>query len=245
MSLGGGYHNEIDHIIVNEKEKVVIKARDIGQFMNRCLQQYFSEYQSGKKLQPSSLAKLKPEELPFYKDENFFSETETAIDIHDREVDITTLLLAPDCGFMDSSETDDQEKSSSCHEGASTSEAGNGLPRQRSPNHCADILGEDQKVTGLRIAPSENQSSNDVPELNETDPSFMQQIFMVQGQALMELFRFCPQCGCALQEKGGVQLKADGSTPIVHYICNCCSLQTTSVKLWKGQRKAETKSEDQ
>ncbi|RCN42345.1 hypothetical protein ANCCAN_11690 [Ancylostoma caninum] len=104
-------------------EKVIITARDIGQFVNRCLQQYFSENRFGKKLEPSTLAELKPEELPFSQEERAVLGVEQLIDIHDREVDITALLSVPDPEFMDSPGSDDHG-SSSYKDEASTSDAG-------------------------------------------------------------------------------------------------------------------------
>ncbi|EYB86348.1 hypothetical protein Y032_0280g1212 [Ancylostoma ceylanicum] len=210
-------------------EKVVITARDIGQFMNRCLQQYFSEYRFGKKLDPSTLAELKPEELPYSWEEHVVSEVEQLIDIHDREVDVTTLLSAPDPGFLDPPGNDDNG-SSSYKDEASTSDAG-------------IVSEEDGIITSVKLEPNTDEPHEDFAELKETDPVLMKQVFTVDGQALLELFRFCPSCGCALREKGGVQLTADGSTPIVHYICGLCSQPTSSLRIWEGRKNNDEKLE--
>ncbi|KAK6040439.1 hypothetical protein COOONC_22055 [Cooperia oncophora] len=56
----------------------------------------------------------------------------------------------------------------------------------------------------------------------ETDPTLLDRFFLVRGRKLMDLFRFCPQCG---QEVCKTALAAAGTAPVVHFLC---------AKQWEG-----------
>ncbi|VDM85824.1 unnamed protein product [Strongylus vulgaris] len=91
----------------------------------------------------------------------------------------------------------------------------------------------------IKTEPIYDIPSEAVPSLEETDPALKIQLFVVEGQALLDLFRFCPRCGHQLREKGAVQLTStSNSTPIVNYICDMCSQQssTSQPSLWEGRK---------
>ncbi|ETN81786.1 hypothetical protein RB195_001708 [Necator americanus] len=79
------------------------------------------------------------------------------------------------------------------------------------------------------IAVGPDRSSSDPPvcpdgdELDVTDPDLLNSNFIVKGDRLLSLFRFCPECGTEIStSKRNVMLSQEGQTPIVLYICSSC-----------------------
>nr|CDJ87751.1 unnamed protein product [Haemonchus contortus] len=67
------------------------------------------------------------------------------------------------------------------------------------------------------------EDSQGIMELDETDPKLLSQLFQIEGHQLLKLFRFCPSCGSKISPSlRRVSLTADGTNPIVHYICTAC-----------------------
>ncbi|KAK6050775.1 hypothetical protein COOONC_11720, partial [Cooperia oncophora] len=65
--------------------------------------------------------------------------------------------------------------------------------------------------------------SQDIVELDETDPDLLDRHFLIKGSHLLKLFRFCPSCGSKISEsKRCVRLRAVGTAPVVDYICTTC-----------------------
>nr|CDJ85226.1 unnamed protein product [Haemonchus contortus] len=79
------------------------------------------------------------------------------------------------------------------------------------------------------VIPKSEPQYPDDPEFPETDPTLMDRYFLVRGKKLMNLFRFCPQCG---QQVRRTALTATGTAPVVHFLCDACS--STAMK-WEGQ----------
>ncbi|EYB97374.1 hypothetical protein Y032_0141g2233 [Ancylostoma ceylanicum] len=74
-----------------------------------------------------------------------------------------------------------------------------------------------------------------LPVLEKTEPALLVDYFLVQGQKLLELFRYCPKCGAVLDESRGcsVRLTAKEKTPFVDLICRNC-WQSTGQQRWEG-----------
>ncbi|KAK6726673.1 hypothetical protein RB195_004786 [Necator americanus] len=75
-----------------------------------------------------------------------------------------------------------------------------------------------------------------ISELPPQDPSLLKNCFMVEGKQLIQLFRFCPQCGSKIPPGNKVRLLENGTTPIVQHLCSMCSLRGEPVKRWVGQK---------
>ncbi|KHJ85065.1 hypothetical protein OESDEN_15214, partial [Oesophagostomum dentatum] len=73
-------------------------------------------------------------------------------------------------------------------------------------------------------------------DLPAQDTSLLNKYFLVEGEQLMALFRFCPKCGHSLEDRTLVRLTANGTAPVVHYICEHC--HGLKPKRWEGQRRA-------
>ncbi|RCN36636.1 hypothetical protein ANCCAN_17477 [Ancylostoma caninum] len=80
------------------------------------------------------------------------------------------------------------------------------------------------------IVVGRDHSAEDTPavefiaeELDETDPALLEKKFVVKGNRLLSLFRFCPRCGTEINKnRRSIMLTEWGSSPIVHYICCSC-----------------------
>ncbi|KAK5983802.1 hypothetical protein GCK32_016543, partial [Trichostrongylus colubriformis] len=68
--------------------------------------------------------------------------------------------------------------------------------------------------------------------IGDTEPSATSKYYLVQGEMLMKLFRFCPECGCNLNQ---TRLSAVGTAAIVRYVCPRCSRRASSIKHWMCQ----------
>ncbi|KAK6037961.1 hypothetical protein COOONC_24534 [Cooperia oncophora] len=78
--------------------------------------------------------------------------------------------------------------------------------------------------------------SQDIVELDETDPVLLDRHFLIKGSQLLKLFRFCPSCGSKISEsKRCVRLRAVGTAPVVDYICTTCY---PFEKRFEGQERA-------
>ncbi|KHJ78623.1 hypothetical protein OESDEN_21754, partial [Oesophagostomum dentatum] len=82
---------------------------------------------------------------------------------------------------------------------------------------------------------SEKDSGENLPQ---QDPELFKKYFLVEGQLLLQLFRFCPRCGCEIQSKHGARLTAKGTALVVHYVCAQCSFPDGRARRWDGQRRA-------
>ncbi|KAK6028990.1 hypothetical protein OSTOST_04917 [Ostertagia ostertagi] len=69
-------------------------------------------------------------------------------------------------------------------------------------------------------------------DLGQTEAADLQRYFLVKGERLLELFRFCPQCGGQLDK---THLKAVGSAAVVRFLCENCSVRKPSVKSWESK----------
>ncbi|EYC10449.1 hypothetical protein Y032_0055g2561 [Ancylostoma ceylanicum] len=60
-------------------------------------------------------------------------------------------------------------------------------------------------------------------ELDETDPILLEKKFIVKGNRLLSLFRFCPKCGTEINKnRRNVRLTEAAASLMVHYICDNC-----------------------
>ncbi|ETN79849.1 hypothetical protein NECAME_18063, partial [Necator americanus] len=78
----------------------------------------------------------------------------------------------------------------------------------------------------------------DVQYLPEQDAGLLKKYFMVEGEQLLQLFRFCPQCGLKIPGGNTVRLLQQGTAPVVHFLCARCSLEGEQTKRWEGQKRA-------
>ncbi|WKX96630.1 hypothetical protein Q1695_012789 [Nippostrongylus brasiliensis] len=67
--------------------------------------------------------------------------------------------------------------------------------------------------------------------MKEPDPLLSRRYFLVQGDQLMKLFKFCPECGSRLD---GASLNADGTAAVVDFVCRQCN-PTSPTKQWESQ----------
>nr|CDJ90935.1 unnamed protein product [Haemonchus contortus]CDJ93653.1 unnamed protein product [Haemonchus contortus]CDJ93654.1 unnamed protein product [Haemonchus contortus] len=65
--------------------------------------------------------------------------------------------------------------------------------------------------------------------LGQTDPVSLHQYYFVQGDLLMNLFRFCPECGNRVAYS---QLTKVGTAAVVKYLCTVC----LEPKQWESQQ---------
>ncbi|KHJ80396.1 hypothetical protein OESDEN_19929 [Oesophagostomum dentatum] len=68
------------------------------------------------------------------------------------------------------------------------------------------------------------------------DPALLKKYFLVEGEQLLELFRFCPKCGHSMDSESSVRLIANGAAPVVQYVCEYC--RGRKLKRWEGQKRA-------
>ncbi|KAL6728536.1 hypothetical protein Aduo_010300 [Ancylostoma duodenale] len=73
------------------------------------------------------------------------------------------------------------------------------------------------------------------PVLEETEPNLLADYFLVQGEKLLELFRYCPKCGAVLDKSKGssICLTAKEKAPVVDLICRNC-WQSAGQQHWEG-----------
>ncbi|KHJ82586.1 hypothetical protein OESDEN_17720, partial [Oesophagostomum dentatum] len=74
-----------------------------------------------------------------------------------------------------------------------------------------------------------------VPRIGDTEKELMDHYFLVEGEQLLKLFRYCPQCGTKLSK---VELTAAGTAPVVRFLCPLCSLRAPYASKWEGQKRA-------
>ncbi|KAL6740290.1 hypothetical protein Aduo_013659 [Ancylostoma duodenale] len=68
-----------------------------------------------------------------------------------------------------------------------------------------------------------SEAESTVEELDKTDPALLEKKFVVKGNRLLSLFRFCPGCGTEINKnRRSIMLTEAGPSPIVHYICSSC-----------------------
>ncbi|KHJ90127.1 hypothetical protein OESDEN_10033 [Oesophagostomum dentatum] len=72
-------------------------------------------------------------------------------------------------------------------------------------------------------------------KVGETKKALLGQYFLVEGEQLLQLFRFCPSCGTRLTK---AELTAAGTAPVVRFLCPLCSLHAPYVSRWEGQKRA-------
>ncbi|KAK5975372.1 hypothetical protein GCK32_015569 [Trichostrongylus colubriformis] len=89
---------------------------------------------------------------------------------------------------------------------------------------------------------SESSSASLSDYIGETDAADLEKYFIVQGGMLMKLFRFCPECGHRL---GKSQLKPDGTTALVKFVCENCRIRPSRVKRWKSRDRVVACSKEQ
>ncbi|KAK6740758.1 hypothetical protein RB195_008918 [Necator americanus] len=80
---------------------------------------------------------------------------------------------------------------------------------------------------------SSSQSSLSARERMED--SFEDQLFVVEGRKLLELFRYCPICGTDMDASGGsFRLTAVGKAPVVDLFCLRCLKEKGKKTRWEG-----------
>ncbi|KAK6034395.1 hypothetical protein COOONC_28104, partial [Cooperia oncophora] len=84
-----------------------------------------------------------------------------------------------------------------------------------------------------KIANSIHEFSASLDSIGKTEPTVASKYYLVQGEMLMRLFRFCPECGNKLKRS---RLSAVGTAAIVRYVCPSCSQRAPQIKHWVGQR---------
>lgn len=82
---------------------------------------------------------------------------------------------------------------------------------------------------------SATQSHDAAPQLDETDPALLKQYFLIEGEMLMKLFRFCPECGEKLARS---RLCPVGTAAVMRYVCSSCPARTPNGKRWESQPRA-------
>lgn len=79
-------------------------------------------------------------------------------------------------------------------------------------------------------------SSSCLPEcarsLAHTDSAELGKYYLIQGDKLMKLFRFCPECGYKLEKR---QLTSDGTAAVVKFTCGGCRSNAPQEKRWESQ----------
>ncbi|XGW19440.1 hypothetical protein V3C99_003355, partial [Haemonchus contortus] len=96
-----------------------------------------------------------------------------------------------------------------------------------------DAMSESEPTTSSKPSSSTIDISSYVGSIGETDPSATGKYYLVQGEMLLNLFRFCPECGKRLKQS---RLSAVGMAAIVRYVCPKCSRQAPPIKHWTSQR---------
>ncbi|KAL6726769.1 hypothetical protein Aduo_008704 [Ancylostoma duodenale] len=86
---------------------------------------------------------------------------------------------------------------------------------------------------------SGSETGNPARSDKHTGPDGWNQVFLVDGNQLKELFRFCPNCGTQLNGDGSsVNLRVTGTAPTVKINCEKCWQESRTVPVWSGQKKA-------
>ncbi|XGW24968.1 hypothetical protein V3C99_006426 [Haemonchus contortus] len=68
----------------------------------------------------------------------------------------------------------------------------------------------------------------------QKDPVTKGHYYLVKGEKLMQLFRFCPECGEKLRS---TKLTAAGTAAIVEYVCGNCCHHTDEQRHWESQER--------
>ncbi|KHJ76364.1 hypothetical protein OESDEN_24016, partial [Oesophagostomum dentatum] len=102
---------------------------------------------------------------------------------------------------------------------------------------CSPSVKEEPTPDAVAVTPIRSPDLvRPLPRLAKTDAGLLQHSFIVDGEALLKLFQFCPQCGQKLETDGAVRLVMDGAAPMVQYVCDRCSSQEEPIiKCWKAQ----------
>ncbi|WKY03494.1 hypothetical protein Q1695_004896 [Nippostrongylus brasiliensis] len=92
--------------------------------------------------------------------------------------------------------------------------------------------------TTQKPIPSHNYSSYAPIASDEGEPTNpWQKMFLVDGEQLKTLFRFCPSCGYKLKDgTNPLQLETDGTAPVVHVNCPNCLRMSRKKVTWVGQK---------
>ncbi|KAK5971784.1 hypothetical protein GCK32_004437 [Trichostrongylus colubriformis] len=79
-----------------------------------------------------------------------------------------------------------------------------------------------------------SSTSSPEPPRVKTDAAALDQFYLVRGRKLVQLFRFCPQCGNKLDE---IQLNAVGTEAVVRFVCEKCRTKSSHIWRWESQRR--------
>ncbi|KAJ1366736.1 hypothetical protein KIN20_027491 [Parelaphostrongylus tenuis] len=99
-------------------------------------------------------------------------------------------------------------------------------------NNGDSILLSEPNSSDTTMESNENDLDLFTIKLCKTESSLLEDLFVVKGRKLLNLFRFCPLCGMKLSQ---ACLTAAGTAPIVDFICTACS---PSMNRWNGQDSA-------
>ncbi|XGW04584.1 hypothetical protein V3C99_015625 [Haemonchus contortus] len=99
-------------------------------------------------------------------------------------------------------------------------------------NPASSIL---EETTDVYVTDVESESCfSTTSSVEDTDPRALSQYFLVKGNVLMKLFKFCPRCGSKLN---GAHLEAAGTAAVVKFNCKQCS--STEMN-WTSERSIDS-----
>ncbi|KAK5976447.1 hypothetical protein GCK32_010108 [Trichostrongylus colubriformis] len=97
------------------------------------------------------------------------------------------------------------------------------------PSDAASASGSDPLSSDSEYA----FPSSSVKNMKDTDPSDLSRNYLVSGEALLELFKFCPDCGYELEK---VQLTTVDTVAVVKYVCTK-GRRHMKIEQWESQEK--------
>ncbi|KAK6729181.1 hypothetical protein RB195_006304 [Necator americanus] len=205
------------------EKDVLITVRDVTVYLNGSLRRYYSESGWNTVANPPPKWKTKGRRLGKRTKKHEDNQISDELVFNDADAeDVKDFDMLDHTGSVPENETE----STGLDYGIPLSELANTSAIKKEPIFDS---AEDQESSSAAIL-------HRGPKLESTNPAFLKQSFVVDGETLLKLFRFCPQCGMQLSNDGSVQLDAVGAIPIVQYVCIRCYENAPSIKVWRGQK---------
>ncbi|EYC21665.1 hypothetical protein Y032_0019g3950 [Ancylostoma ceylanicum] len=215
-------------------ENLTLAARDVAMFMRDSIKKYYtaSGWMAGGIKKQDNERKRK-------------GKRKVVEELVDDDEDIAQTDCEENCAQEEGMKMEEESLFESCQVKADAEpdqwemETSHGIP-------LSDLVSSSEAKRDSQFSPVGNSidygdkalnDANDAVCFPETDPSFLNGFFLVQGVMLMQLFMVCQQCSARLSP-GKVRLSAVGTAPVVQYYCPRCSVDKGDIKCWEGQRRS-------